>query len=63
MSIINDAKKLVEYMVTTAVIRSTVNNPNLTSSEKIMKINSQLNKLDASLKEVDDEKAKTKETC
>lgn len=56
MNLINDIKRLVDYIVTTSLIRSTVNNPLLTNSEKVDKVLTHLNDLDRNLKEVNDEK-------
>ena len=59
MSLVKDMKRLVDYIVTISLIRTTVNNNKLTNGEKVNKIISHLNDLDRNLKEVEDEKKST----
>jgi len=58
MNLINDMKRLVDHIVTVALIKSTVNDSKLTNSEKVNKILIHLNELDRNLLEVQDEKTK-----
>lgn len=59
MSLVKDMKRLVDYIVTISLIRTTVNNNKLTNGEKVNKIITHLNDLDRNLKEVEDEKKST----
>lgn len=58
MSLVKDAKKLVDHIMAIALIKTTVNNNNLTNAEKVNKVLIHLNDLDQNLKEVNDEKTK-----
>ncbi len=52
MNLINDMKRLVDHIVTVALIKSTVNDSKLTNGEKVNKILIHLNELDRNLLEV-----------
>ena len=56
MNLVNDMKRLVDHVVAIALIKSTVNNNDLTNAEKVNKVLIYLNDLDRNLKEVEDEK-------
>ena len=59
MSLVKDAKKLVDHIMAIALIKTTVNNNKLTNGEKVNKILSHISDLERNLKEVQDEKEKT----
>lgn len=59
MSLVKDAKKLVDHIMAIALIKTTINNNNLTNAEKVNKVLIYLNDLDRNLKEVEDEKKST----